>query len=1354
MRNIIKLLYLFLIPVSITVNAQCPPPGFLVSDTICPLQNLVIDNSASSAVKFNWDFCLGDLDSVPTAVALPSVSGALSYPVQMKLVEENGLYYGFVANSFGGNYITRYDFGNTPANAPLQVVNLPTDPLLGNFTTGIDMVKENGKWYMFLTTYSSNQMLRYEMDSITHLTPTLVALNVSGMSSPYSIKLLDGYAFVANNTSAEISRYDFQGSYTNTPNLLSPGIPTGAFNNFGLDIEYDCVLDKYIGYTSSFAFGKISSFDFGNSLANLPVVTLQSFTVANAQGLNLVKENNEWHLFMVGGNNVFYHYKLGNSILNTPIADYNTSFGGIMSDPQNIEMVKVGSTWIGLSSNRLLFSLVRITFPQGCQGGAVFSDNQSPANINLSPLSLGYNRFELTETYPNGTENLFIDSVLVQISPPEAAFAVGPACAGQPVSFTDQTEVCFGNLTNWLWDFGDGATSTQQNPVHQYNTGGSYNVTLKVNSSSGDSSTIVNTLTIRSNPICSITAADSACAGAAVLFSDQSTTADGSITLREWLFGDGGSGADSTELHTYNPAGIYQYRLIVTTSFGCKDTLSDSIRISPAPFADFSVFNTCNGEVAFFQNLTTAAGTSVSNYLWNFGDGSTSSSNDPNHQYATIASNYTVELIATGINGCSDTLSRSIRIANPPSPDFYLNVDTVCTFSTIQLTDSSEAATGETIIKRIWDFGDGTSDSTSLNPQHLYTLPGLYAIRLTVISPDFCDSSVIKSIYVIETPTAAFSVTNACRGNAHQFTDLSVSPAGSTITSWNWSFGEGGTSAIPSPSYTYPDSGSYQVMLIIQSDIGCYDTLTQTASVYSYPQAYFGFSKACTDQDVQFTDSSSVNGSQINSWLWDFGNGSNLSTAQNPITIFNQAFAYPVRLIAESTQGCKDTIIRIIPVNQSPLFNINCEDHCYGADAGLQYTSLPGTGNNLSFLWNFGDGTASFLSSPSHVYVNPGAYQVSLQVSDLSNGCLVSKSDSTFVFEKPEAGFTVPLLCAKNTGTLNDTSKIAGDSIITWNWTVSGLGQSADKNPTYLFSQAGSYTVKLVVTSSNNCKDSVVSNITVNAIPEVSFTSSPYFGAPPLQVTFSNESDTGFYQWDFGDGSASSTQFEPIHVYQDTGLYEVMLITTDQNGCKDSASRSIFVLLPLRDLALNGLSYVREGGYWKMKATISNLGNEPVSRFDLKVNLEGQPDFINSFAAISVPVGQTVELPLNTLLPSDASVPDFICGEILNVNGEADDRTDNNRFCNSLVNEYSILSFYPNPANNQVFAGINMMERGTISIQITDISGRSCSPAQTFNLDKGLNTITLPLENYQAGVYFVKITYQDKDSIIRLVKAR
>ncbi|MBK7965251.1 MAG: hypothetical protein IPK10_08100 [Bacteroidetes bacterium] len=128
MRNFTTIIWGLILIFSTTQGySQCPPNNFTISDTVCPTQSLIIDNSLSSATAFNWDFCTGDLDSLPTAVALPLIGGTLSYPMNMKMMEVDGNHYGFIVNSFGGNYITRYDFGNSPANAP-TATNLNSDP--------------------------------------------------------------------------------------------------------------------------------------------------------------------------------------------------------------------------------------------------------------------------------------------------------------------------------------------------------------------------------------------------------------------------------------------------------------------------------------------------------------------------------------------------------------------------------------------------------------------------------------------------------------------------------------------------------------------------------------------------------------------------------------------------------------------------------------------------------------------------------------------------------------------------------------------------------------------------------------------------------------------------------------------------------------------------------------------------------------------------------------------------------------------------------------------------------------------------------------------------------------------------
>ena len=217
------------------VFGQCTPGNYVLPDTICPGQPLNIFNT-SNALSYNWDNGLGDLDSIPTSSILPAVGGTLVYPENMKVVFDNNKYYAFVPNALA-SYITKYEFGNSLNNAPI-ITNLPSDPSLSSFQSAIDAVNENGKWYLFVTMYSSNSMVRVEMDSINQSSNlTFTNMSIAGLNSPWSLKLTNHIGFVMNNQDDKLVRLDFNGNYSNTPTVVQPSISTGFFNNFGFDVE-------------------------------------------------------------------------------------------------------------------------------------------------------------------------------------------------------------------------------------------------------------------------------------------------------------------------------------------------------------------------------------------------------------------------------------------------------------------------------------------------------------------------------------------------------------------------------------------------------------------------------------------------------------------------------------------------------------------------------------------------------------------------------------------------------------------------------------------------------------------------------------------------------------------------------------------------------------------------------------------------------------------------------------------------------------------------------------------------------------------------------------------------------------
>lgn len=1339
---------------TLVVNAQntcsqCAVPNFTVSDTICPLQPVNINNSQSNALSYNWDFCMGDLDSVPSGVALTNIGGALAFPQAMKLVEENGNYYSFFCN-VGAQYITRYDFGNSPNNTP-TATTLTSSTLLSGLATGIDMVKENNKWYAFVVLYSSNSLVRLTLDSITDNDPDISNLNISTLANPFYIKVINGYGFIVSGGSAEITRINFNGSYANNPVLATPGINVNAFSSFGIDIGFDCKINKYIGYVTNSASGALFKLDFGNNIANLPSVTLSNSTVPSAQGLQIVSEGNKWNVFVVSAANTLTNFSTGTSLDNNLNLLYTNNLGGILSDPKNLQLVKKGTEWIGIIPNNFLAAIVKVNFPQGCSGSAISSNQQSPSNIAFALSDTGNISFELTETLYNGTVQSFTDSINVSIQPPIAGFSNVQACIGSLIQFNDTSKICFGNITNWKWDLGDGTTSTLQNPTHIYNSAGNFNVSLKVYSNLNDSSIYSSVIKVSEPPTANFTVIDSVCVGTTVLINDASTSNDGVLSNWEWQFGDTNFGTGISTAHEYITSGNFTITLIATTNFGCSDTASKNIYIKPGPLTNFTVNNTCIGETTVFTDLSTVSGTTITNYNWSFGDGNFSTQQNTSNSYSLTPSSYVVELITKGANGCNDTLLKEIRIGNKPNAGFTLNTDTVCTLTDVFLTDSSFAGIGDTIIKRIWDFGDGSLDSTSLVVAHSYANPGLYTISLRVVSPEDCDSVVTKNVYVLDSPNADFSFTNVCYGLPNTFTDLSTVSSGLTLTNWIWSFGDGDSSTTNNNLHNYTAPGVYNVKLLVKNNLGCSDTVSKQVQVYSLPIANFTYGNVCTNTPIQFTDSTTTSSGTISNWLWDTGIPGGTSVSQNPLLTFPNDFVYAVQLIATTSFGCVDTATKFIIVNKSPEFTITSNDHCFGTSTIFQYNPAPGSSQNVAYLWTFGDNISSFIPTPTHQYLAPGTYFVNLQVNNLNNLCSGNKSDSIVVYPVPDASFSNQSVCVGQSVLINDQSTINNGTISNWKWTYNNT-VSTNQNLAINSTTSGVYPIKLVVNSNFGCKDSTTGILTVNKLPEVDFTLTPSIGAPPLNIAFNNTSTTGIYNWNFGDNTTNSNLINPLHLYTDTGIYVISLTVTDTNGCTDSLKSNAFVINPRPDLAITGASYFKANNKWQMKANIANTGNEEANTFELKAQLDSKSVFIQQFDNVNLQPGEQREFKFKTTFEADLEKPKFFCVDVLTINNEADLNESNNNFCVTFSTSFEVLNIYPNPVSDQLYLGINMPIEDNIKLQLLDLEGRKITEEINYSLSKGYSTIKFEIGTLPAAVYLLRVKFSNKEKVYKIFK--
>ncbi|MBK9637895.1 MAG: PKD domain-containing protein [Bacteroidetes bacterium] len=545
----------------------------------------------------------------------------------------------------------------------------------------------------------------------------------------------------------------------------------------------------------------------------------------------------------------------------------------------------------------------------------LWSTGDSTQTINLQNAIVG-TQYQCTMTSVTGctvTLTAILSTTVIA-----SAYNLNNNCQN-PVQFYDSSVVVTGSPINqWLWNFGDGTTSTLQNPLHTFSAVGSYSVSLLVTNAGGCTDTILQNVVIGPQPLPTFNATV-VCPGTPTLFTDLSFSPSGSIAAWNWNFGDGSPvDSSSAPTHIYQLPGTYPVQLIITDSIGCKDTTIQTVATLPGPVSGFTVPVICAQNQVGFLDTSLVVGTSISGWEWSFGDASplVSGTGAPVHTYLSPG-NYTTELIVTTANGCIDTASSLVTVCPLPSVSFY--ADTVCFGDKHSFQNLTAIASGS-VVSWNWSFGDNTL-SNSFEPNHTYASIGTFPITLVATSNMGCKDSSSNTAHVWHLPRPDFMVNDSagCRPHGVQFTNLSTSIDGSIIKCW-WDFGNGDVDSLPVVEAKYIDAGKYDVNLKVRSNYGCQNDTTKYKYVTVYELPTASFINEPNDPSmfvpvVSFLDKS-VNAIQ---WWWNFGD-STTSELQFPQHSFTQVGVYTITLIVESTEGCRDTTWEVLELKDDYAF--------------------------------------------------------------------------------------------------------------------------------------------------------------------------------------------------------------------------------------------------------------------------------------------------------------------------------------------------------------------------------------------------------------------------------------------------
>jgi gliding motility-associated-like protein len=710
-------------------------------------------------------------------------------------------------------------------------------------------------------------------------------------------------------------------------------------------------------------------------------------------------------------------------------------------------------------------------------------------------------------------------------------------------------------VLSYEWQFGDGGTSTAANPSYTYLTGGSFNITLITQSSSGCVDTLIKPAAIVIRDVVSdFTGPTSICQGVTAPFTNTSAPVSAGSS---WDFGDATFSNVTNPTKIYSTPGIYFIKLV--NSYGsCADSVTKQITVLGLPTSDFNAADVTDCKVPFTVNFSDLS-TGATGWSWNFGDGGTSTLQNPSHTYTALG-NYNVTLIATGANGCSDSVVKNqfVRVLAPVVAINGLPLEGCVPFA---ISPTPNVTTTDGIASYLWDFGDGGT-STLANPTHTYVLQGTYTVKLFITTNDGCtDSSIfVNAVRAGNKSFANFTASPLaqCVGQAVQFTDL-TSPS----DRWSWDFGDGiGTSTTQNPSYIYTDTGVFSIRLIAWNN-GCADTLTKVSYITALPPvARFTSTFNCNNKlQVAFTDQSVL----PQTWAWNFGDGFT-SNLQNPVHTYSTFGTYNVSLTV-TNGGCSNTRINtIVLFNEVANFTVVDDTICTSQVALFQATGV-NTANIVSYFWNYGDGNSGFdFSSAAHTYAAPGLYTVSLTITD-TRGCVstITKNNIIRVWG-PRANYSYTPAAGCKPLSVNFTDLTVTDGVhpvTNWVWNFGdNIIQTFTSPPfVHVYDTTGSFNPTLIVTDSYFCSSVYQTQVPVFVTkPKAIFYTPDSLTCVGKNVTFANIS-TGVgltYNWNFGDAT-TSTAINPVKVYAADSDYTVRLIATDVNGCNDTATKINYV---------------------------------------------------------------------------------------------------------------------------------------------------------------------------------------------------
>ena len=766
---------------------------------------------------------------------------------------------------------------------------------------------------------------------------------------------------------------------------------------------------------------------------------------------------------------------------------------------------------------------------------------------------------------------------------PDAMFGVNKPLGCTPLNvFTkNYSKTPDGGALTHVWDFGNGFKSAMKQDTTVYINSGStirtFKITYQAINQYGCRDTASTSIIVRPKPVAAFnTSTKKACAPLKLVLTDQSTNA------AYYFWGEGQQQKTGLESDTMLLQGkplfdsLYVIAHQVTSSYGCKsDTVYQQVLVLGRPVAGFEF---SGDSVCARQNIsminTTLGGYQ---YLWKFGDNTTSAQVNPKHSFPKLPNNdrdttFNVRLEVKATTGCRDTADKAIHLVNKPLDKIVLSKQFGCT--DLEVTMSQRSGTFRT---QYWDFGDNTTVGSGDTVTHTFVNPlgnltmqpkiALYRARFN------CRDTSYASILVYPKPLADFKTqrNDPCDAGNYQFINKSK-----FNTSNQWVIDETTMISVSSFSTLLPSSKEkdtfYNVKLFVKNNYQCADSSNQVVKVKPKMQIRFENNPqiACEKGVVDFTNKS-VNAVR---YFWNFGDGG-LSNEVHPSYVYNQFGTYKVMLYGYDKDGCVDSsdgksFFKILEKPKADFSFLPAMPKL--PDATVTFTSKPSISSlnvdDLTYEWNFGDNSFPTANKneqhPVHSYQTPGNKEVTLTVWNQQCSDVVKKP--LFVEDpKPEISFSADTTEGCAALRVQFRNKTQNATSYRWVW-GDGTPDSYEKEPVHVFKFAGQWDVTLIATGTGGASSQTLQYM-IKVLPKPDadfFTNKQYMNLPNAVFSMQNISNNAIrYNWllydTFNNVVDASNMRDPSFLINETGSYSVKLIAYNSYGCSDTMLKTNYL---------------------------------------------------------------------------------------------------------------------------------------------------------------------------------------------------